>query len=152
MSVILNNPEPQEPIVNDGFFPDINPAEFKKSMRIDAGICESTMRHQILIAIHQVNMALVEFKAAHIEVDTFTLAEVDAPDLDGKSTLVIDYQEAVYSRAKALMFETYADTDTTVLASTDTEQKSNSANEYKRRSYEAIQRIAGEARASIELI
>ena len=152
MSFMPNEAPAPAPITSDGFFPSIDPAAFRVSVRIEDAITDDAMRHALVLAVTRANIDLEEFRDAQQLSGHSTLSEVPAAMVDGNSALVFDYQEAVYSHAKSTLLAQYEDTDTTVLADATTEVKGVAADDFRRRYFEAIRRIIGKPRATIELI
>lgn len=147
------NQEPSlDPITNDGFFPDIDPAVFAEHVRLDDAISNDQKKSAILVAINRVNVSLRDYKATQIAAGYTTLAAVPAAQTDGKSVNVFDYLEAVFCSAKSIILDSYIDTDTTVLAATAAENKESASKPFNARVFEAIHRIIDGTRAQVELI
>lgn len=152
MTFIPDEEEAPEPITSDPFFPNIDPAAFRTSVRIEAAISYDALRHSLVLAVTRANLDLEDFRVTQMASGYSTLSQVPSNIVDGFSALVFDYQEAVYSHAKATLLAQYEDTDTTVLADATTEVKGVAADDFRRRYFEAIRRIIGKPRATIELI
>lgn len=152
MTFIPNETPAPEPITSDAFFPDIDPVAFRAGVRIEDAIRDDALRNSLVLAVTKANLDLEEYRTAQQLAGYSALSQVPAQIVDGISSKVFDYREAVYSHAKATLLTQYDDTDSTVLADSTTEKKGVSADDFRRRYFEAIRRIIGKPRATIELI
>lgn len=139
-------------IINDGWFPDIEPERFKLEARAADDITDDVLERSLLVAMAKANRSLRAFKAQQLGKGKSSLAAVDSTMLGGKNLFEIYYTEAVYSAAKAGLLEQYADTDTTVLASSNVDLKSASADKFYRDFTDAVETIQGRSRSTIKLI
>lgn len=104
--------EPAEAvIVNDGWFPDIEPAAARGLIRIDGTITSERLRDALVTAIATVNDELAKWQALQQAAGYLNLAAVPSPLLDGIKRNLHHYQRAVFCLAKANLIERYRDFD-----------------------------------------
>jgi hypothetical protein len=144
-------------IINDGFFPDIDPAMFREQHRIRDAVTPARAREALIAAILTVYRDLSGFALAHRAAGTLRLADVRFPDgslpmIDGTSTLVLLYRRAVFTAAKAEVVERYRDVDITGAGQRKAEDLEPSVGELRRDSLHAIRDILQVGRTCIELI
>lgn len=143
---------PETAIVNDGFFPDIEPAAVRDAARITTTITAARLRAAILGAIMSVEIDLRAYTAASIAAGHATLADVPAPQLDGQSVQLIRYNRAIALYAKAELIERHRDFDTTSAGGNQADELTPSIGELRRDALHAVRDILGKARTTIELI
>jgi len=151
---IVENDEPtvERPITNDGFFPDIDPAQFVGEMRIRDGVTPERRRRALIDAIITVGNQLVAWRETRVLGGLATLAAVASPKIDGESRLVQLYRTAVFSEAKAKLVERYRDADITKAGKDQVEDLEPSIGELRRDSVYAVRDILGVGRVVVELI
>jgi hypothetical protein len=142
-----------EPVVtNDGWFPDIDPVEFRKQMRIRETVTPERMREAILNGIISVGNSLNKWRLV-LELAGFeSLATVPVSQLGGESRFVILYRRAVGASAKAELVERYRDTDLTGAGQRQVGELDPSVDELRRDAIWAVRDILGTTRTSINLI
>ncbi|EMK0255609.1 head completion/stabilization protein [Salmonella enterica] len=86
---------------NDGFWPDLVLADFCRSRTIPLDIPASLTEQALLSAVFEINAALAGVKARHAMQGITQAADVEGPQLNGKSALCAQYEKAVFARAKA---------------------------------------------------
>lgn len=142
-------------ITNDGFFPDISMPAMRDAMRLDSTVTNERLRPALVDAILTTNRLLRGWQVEQQTAGVATLADVPAPRIDGESQYVAFYRRAVYSFAKADMFEAYRDYDTTAGALTDKknmEWMDTAPDVQRRNAHWAINDILGRTHATVELI
>lgn len=143
----------EAPIVNDGFFPDIDPAAVREAARIPSiSITPARLRAAIIGAIMTVEIDLRRYAAAQIAAGHATLADVPAPQLDGKSVQVLRYTRAVALYAKAELIERHRDFDTTAAGGSQADELTPSIGELRRDAQHAVRDITGRGRTVVDLI
>ncbi|AXB75481.1 head completion/stabilization protein [Novosphingobium sp. P6W] len=145
-------PEAETPIVNDGFFPDIDPAAVRESARIPTSITPARLRAAILGAIMRVEPDLRAFAADCVTAGSATLAAVPAPQLDGQSVQLIRYARAVALYTKAELIERHRDFDTTAAGGGQADELTPSVDDLRRDAQHAVRDIVGRSRTTVELI
>ncbi|EIZ77758.1 bacteriophage P2 GPL capsid protein [Novosphingobium sp. Rr 2-17] len=143
---------PERPIVNDGFFPDIDPADVREAARIPTSITAARLRAAILGAIMTVEIDVRAYAAASIAAGHATLAAVPAPHLDGQSVQLIRYRRAVALYAKAELVERYRDFDTTSAGGNQADELTPSIGELRRDAQHAVRDLVGRGRTTVDLI
>jgi hypothetical protein len=147
--------QPQEaetPIVNDGFFPDIQPAAVREAARIPTSVTPARLRAAILGALLTMKGDLRGYKAGQITAGHARLGDVPADELDGQSELLIMYQRAVALYAKAELIERHRDFDTTSAGGNDAQELTPTIGELRRDALHAVRDILGKPRTIVELI
>ncbi len=139
-------------IVNDGWFPDIDPAMFKEQQRIRDGVTPARMREALIAAILTVRRDLNAWAAGHRAAGAASLDAIEADRIDNTSALVLLYRRAVFTAAKAEVVERYRDVDTTGAGQRKAEDLEPSVGELRRDSLHAIRDMLGVGRTTIELI
>ena len=136
-------------ISNNGFFPDIDIAEFRSVMRVDTTISEERVKQALMDAIINVNKELADWQnKAEVE----TLAAYQSETYGDNTKHQHLYQSAVFNRAKALLTETYRDFDSTKYGHKKADSLEPGIDDYFRKSKEAIRSFLGTPRLSVELI
>lgn len=144
--------EPERVIVNDGWFPDIDPADIRADRRIRDVVTPRRMRTAILGAIMTTRVDLRVWAAMHREAGSASLAEVPADTIDGESVLVLAYQRAIGAYARAELVEGYRDTDLTGRGDRRVEDVAPSIGELRRDALYAIRDMLAVGRVTVELI
>lgn len=142
----------EPPVLNDGFFPDIDLAAVRDAARIPTTITGSRVRAAILGAILTIGIDLAAFKAASQAAGHATLADVPADQLDGQSIQSIRYLRAIALYAKAEMIERHRDFDTTGAGGSLADELSASIGDLRRDAQHAVRDIVGRTRTVVELI
>ncbi|WP_083951151.1 head completion/stabilization protein [Sphingobium abikonense] len=145
-------PAPEAPVVNDGFFPDVDTADVRDVARIPTSITAPRLRAAILAAIMTVEIDLRAFAAAAIAAGHATLAAMPAPQLDGRSVQVVRYLRAVSLYAKAELIDRHRDFDTTAAGGNQADELTPSIGELRRDAQHAVRDIKGLTRATVDLI
>lgn len=152
-SVIPPAPTGAEPVItNDGWFPDIDPAAFRKQMRIRDTVIPERLREAILNAMIAIGNNLAGWRATREAEGAGTLEEVPAPRLGGESRFVILYRAAIGAEAKAGLVERYRDTDLTGAGQRQVSDLDESVGELRRDAIHAVRDILGRTRTSVELL
>jgi hypothetical protein len=139
-------------VTNDGWFPDVDPAEVKNEQRIPDGITAPRLRSAIIAAIITVGNELADWQGRQLAAGYRSLAAVPAPRLDGQSRNVLLYQRAVAAYAKADLVERYRDVDFTGAGQRDADAVQPSIGELRRDAIHAVRDILGRSRTDVELI
>lgn len=139
-------------LVNDGFFPDIDPEDLRKSQRLDGTVTYERLLHALIEAIASVNSELAAFKAAQLLAGHATLAAVPAETINDTSINVHRYNRAVFSMAKADLSERYRDYDSTNAGNIKADQMETPIDDIRRDARWAISDILGVGRNTVELI
>ncbi|BAV65766.1 head completion/stabilization protein [Sphingobium cloacae] len=148
-----SEPPPAETVVvNDGFFPDIDPARVRDDARISTSITPARLRAAIIGAIMRVEIDLRAFAIDAIAEGHDKLANVPAPDLDGESVQVIRYRRAIALFAKAELIERHRDFDLTAAGVNQSDELEQSIGDLRRDAQHAIRDMLGRTRTTVDLI
>lgn len=151
-SEIEQPPVPETDVVNDGFFPNIDPANVRATARIPVVITPARLRAAILGAIMTVEIDLRAFAAASIAAGHVSLAAVPAPQLDGQSVQLIRYNRAVALYAKAELIDRHRDFDTTAAGGSQADELTPTIGELRRDAMHAVRDILCQNRTCVDLI
>jgi len=152
-AVVPNSPLAADPpVVNDGWFPDVDPAAIRDEYRIRDTVTPDRLRKAIVGAILTVGNQLADWQVAQRAAGYATLAVVPTTVVDGKSRLALLYARAIGAYAKAELVETYRDIDTTTAGQRQADELEPSIVELRRDAIHAIRDILGRTRTRIELI
>ncbi len=153
------NPPPitEEPVVqNNGWFPDINPADLRATCRLDGTVTAARLRHALLDAMASVNSELAEWAGAQQLSGHLSMADVPAPSIGGTTVKVQQYLRAVYAAVQADMAEAYREIDVTPQsagkAARVTDKIDLKVDEHRRNMRWAISDILGRRRSTVDLI
>ncbi|AMC35316.1 head completion/stabilization protein [Janthinobacterium sp. B9-8] len=147
------NDEVLEPIIkNSGFWPDIDIADARLSLRLDGTVTPPRLKMALIAAMASANQDLRKYKAKQIGQGFNDLTEVDSDTIDGQNILVGHYTRAVYCLAKANLTERYRDFDSTGDGHNKADQLSDPIEDLNRDARWAIRDLIGSARATVELL
>lgn len=134
------------------FWPVIKLADLRAIMRTDGTITTERLRHAVIDAIAAVNSDLSGW-AINRQGDGYTaLADVPSESIATESVLVHWYRRAVYSMARANLYERYLDSAATADAIKDAEPRNLTADDLYRDARFAIRDILGTTHTTVELI
>lgn len=151
-SEIEQPPAPESVVVNDGFFPDVDPASVRDVARIPTSITPARLRAAILGGIMSAEIDLRQFAADCRAEGYASLADVPAAQLDGQSVQLIRYQRAVALFTKAELIERHRDFDTTSAGGNQADELTPSIDELRRDAIHAIRDMLGQLRTGVWLI
>lgn len=97
-----------QPITNDGFWPDLDVAEFQKSYRLPAEYLVELLVDGIGLAMGEVNADLARRKGLWQAAGINNVARADPMILPERAFMVVSYKRAVYCRAKAYLLGQFA--------------------------------------------
>ncbi|MCE8028818.1 head completion/stabilization protein [Halomonas daqingensis] len=141
-----------EAIANNGFWPDIVPADFRARHRLDGTVTADRLEGALLAAVATVNRTLRDWQASQVAAGHATVAEVPVPIWQAPGVYLGLYQRAVYSMAHASLIERYADFDATNSGRDRAERLVDPAESYRRDAVWAIAEIEGRPHSTVELI
>jgi hypothetical protein len=147
-----STPVVDAPIVNDGWFPDIDLATLRREIRVRESVTPERLRAAALGAALTVGNDLVAWQAARIAEGHASLGAVSAPVLDGRSAKVILYARAIACFAKAELVERYRDIDTTADGNRKADALDQTPDDLRRDGRHAIRDLLGVDRVTVELI
>lgn len=139
-------------IVNDGWFPDIEPSQIRKAMRLRESVTPDRLRDALLSAILWVGTNLADWQAEQVAAGHTCLEAIPAPFLDNEHRLVLLYRRAIATAAKAELVERYRDMDLTGAGQRQVEDMDAAIGELRRDAIHAVRDLLGRTRTSVELI
>lgn len=139
-------------IANDGWYPDLDIAEFMASYRQDTRLEKDLIEAALVDAMIVVHADLADWKAQKVDSGFLSLAAVPADTIKEQSVYVLMYQTAVYSRAKAELLHDFPDYSLTPAGQNLAEDKSNNAGYYYAQSVKSIRRIKGKHGTRVKLV
>lgn len=156
MSFIARPPaapiEAEPALINDGFFPDIDLADIRETVRVTTNITSPRLRQAAIGAVLSVGIDLAGFKAQAMADGFTSLADVPADQIDGKSVQVMRYARAVALLAKAELIERHRDFDTTAAGGNQADELTPSIGDLRRDAMHAVRDILGITRTTVDLI
>ncbi|HCT8728685.1 capsid completion protein [Klebsiella variicola] len=96
------------PLTNDGFWPDLNLADFQKARSIPADVAAETVAEALITAVAEVNGELAGIQDKHRAAGCDSADAVPGGRMKGMSQLTAQYKKAVYARAKADLMGEFA--------------------------------------------
>lgn len=97
-----------EPLINNGFWPDLNLADFQRARSIPADVDAQTVAEALLAATGEVNGDLASVQEKHQGSGFATAQHVPGVQLGNQNQLCAQYKKAVYARAKADLLGEFA--------------------------------------------
>ncbi|MCW8965196.1 MAG: head completion/stabilization protein [Candidatus Pacearchaeota archaeon] len=154
MFAVTANPNDtsDQTLINLSFYPDIAVAAFRTAIRAQDTITDQRVIEVLQTALIDVNDELAEWQATQELAGYTKIDEVPAKMYGPLSELTHLYKTAVYSKAKAQLMENYTDADNTDTGDDRAESMDNSKDAYLREAREAIRKIIGVPRVTVELI
>jgi hypothetical protein len=140
------------PITNDGFWPDIDGANVRASLRIDGSVTDARLEVAIVNALIQVNGELAQIKRDHLASGYSNLETVPADEINGVSLLVHLYRRSIYCTVGAELTERYRSYDSSVDGNKNADELTPSVDEYRRDARFAIRDLLGVPHSTVELI
>lgn len=139
-----------EPLENNGFWPDLNLKDFQSQRTIPADIDADTIGQALIAAVAEVNAELEKVEAQYRASGYETADKVPGVKLKGKNALCAQYIKAVFARAKADLMGEFAS-----IGRHDTQPGQESAetrNGLLAESSVVIRRIKGLKRATVRMV
>ncbi|MCM2377845.1 head completion/stabilization protein [Pseudomonas marginalis] len=142
----------EQPIANDGFWPDLDVAEFQRGYRLPAEYLLELLVDGIALAMGEVNHDLARRKAQWQGVGISNVLKANPMLLPERTFMAASYKRAVYCRAKAYLLSQFA----TVIRRESAENLAKEAPETTERflsfSQQAVRLIQGRSRVTAELV
>lgn len=98
-------------VSNNGFYPDLDVAEFITLYRTPADLPQKTVEDQLLFAMIQINKRLETYRNRQEEIGILKLEDVAVELLGGVSVQISLYKRAVFSQAKAAILRDWPSVD-----------------------------------------
>lgn len=155
MAFIQSSPATNDeapPISNHPFFPAVELAAFRSTMRVDNVATAQRARHALYTAMLDVNARLTDWMLDQLSSGYETLADVPERPGHPSGARVELYLRAVYALGKASLSERYRDYDTTGQGKNRADDMIDTIDDLRRDANWAINDIVGRPRSTIELI
>ncbi|MGM0535559.1 MAG: head completion/stabilization protein [Pseudomonadota bacterium] len=144
--------DPPAAIANNGFWPDIDPAEFRDAERVDSTVTDARVAHALRVALADVNRQLANWQADRQGEGAPTLEAIVPPVWSVTDHYALLYQRAIYAAAMASLMERYRDHSATGEGDESGEAKDQAADDYRRDARWAVSEILDESHTTVELI
>lgn len=145
--------ETPELVTGDGWWPDIDLAALRDTVRLPADITAARLRQAIRGAMMDLARELADWRALKVEeTGAEDLAEVEDVSIDGRPRLFWLYDDAVGAHVAANLQERYRDIGATKAGADRDEELRVTADEHRRNYRWAVSDIRGVPRATVELI
>lgn len=141
-----------EPITNNGFWPDIDPGDFRAAERVDSTITSRRAVEALRVAMIDVNRQLADYQAEQQSAGRTAADEVPGEPWQLPGTAGRLYTRAVYAQATADLFERYRDHSATDAGDERGEAKAAAADSYRGDARWAIAELTGQTHTVAELI
>lgn len=141
-----------EPIVNNGFWPTIDPAEFRDARRLDGTVTPARVQDVLLTAMATVNRVLRDWQARQIDAGHQQVQDVPNPSWQPPGVYLALYRRAVYATAHAVIAEAYRDYDATASTRDRGDTQELAGDSYRRDASWAISEIMDRPHVTVELI
>ncbi len=142
----------EQPIANDGFWPDLDLAEFQKGYRLPAEYLVELLVDGIGFAMGEVNVDLAQRKAQWQRTGISNVASADPMILEERTFMALSYKRAVYCRAKAYLLGQFVTINRRDAAENLAKEAPDTAAAFLAFSQQAVRLIQGRSRITAELI
>ncbi|MCL7930427.1 head completion/stabilization protein [Halomonas llamarensis] len=143
---------PPDAIANNGFWPDLDAADFRDAERIDSTATEARFEQALRVAMADINRQLAPFQEEQQANGVATAAEIPRAGWQCEGHHKLLYRRAVYATALASLLERYRDYSATGEGDERGEAKDLAADDYRRDARWAVSEILDESHAVVELI
>lgn len=141
-----------QPIANDGFWPDLDVAEFQRGYRLPAEYLVELLVDGISLAMGEVNHDLARRKAQWQAVGITHVASADPMVLPERTFMAASYKRAVYCRAKAYLLSQFATFIRRESAENLAKEAPETAERFLAFSQQGVRLIQGRSRVTAELV
>lgn len=141
-----------QPIVNDGFWPDLDVAEFQRGYRLPAEYLVDLLVDGIALAMGEVNHDLARRKAQWQAVGIKQVVTADPMILPERTFMAASYKRAVYCRAKAYLLSQFATFIRREAAENLAKEGPETTERFLSFSQQAVRLIQGRSRVTAEQI
>lgn len=140
-------------ITNDGFWPNLNAGDFERRRGTPSAQDADRIAYALVNSVASVNKQLEVLKAKY-QADGIAKAEgiTTFPKIDTKNHVVIQYEMAVFARAKADLLPDFATVHQKKEGDHLAERSVETKNELLAESERIIRNMYGKGRSSVELI
>jgi|TARA_Y100001963_G_scaffold160241_1_gene269524 hypothetical protein len=142
----------QQIIQSSDFWPDIDTAKLRATMRLDGTVTDERLIHSTINAVSSVNSELKEWRQQKVTEGYESLEAVPAEQINSESVYVHLYARAIYSLTRANLIERLRDYDTTGAGDNDVDALADTITNLHRDARFAIRDILGKNHSTVELI
>ena len=142
---------PLETIGNNGFWPDIDPNEFKDKERVH-NVTPPRLRQSLRAAMADVNRQLADYQHAQQQAGRMACDAIPPEIWQTPGDIQLLYTRAVYAQAQADLLERYRDASATGKGDERGEAKDLAADDYRADARWAIAELTGINHTTVELI
>ncbi|MCY1367195.1 Phage head completion protein (GPL) [compost metagenome] len=142
----------EHPIGNDGFWPDLDVAEFQRLYRLPAEYLVELLVDGITTAMAEVNQDLARRKRAWQAAGITRVESADSQLLPERAMYVAHYKRAVYCRAKAQLLVQFATVNRRPEAENPGKEGAETRELFLTFSQQAVRLIQGRSRITAELL
>lgn len=146
------NPPTGDPVPNNGFWPDIDPAAVRDAERIDDNITPARLAQALAAAIADINRQLATFQAEQKDAGAQTADDIPTEPWHTADHYPALYRRAINASAHALLLERYRDHSATGDGDERGDAKALAADDYRRDARWAVHEILGRTHTTVELI
>lgn len=143
------DPAEDAEIPGDGWYPAIDPAALRMETGLGTTWSAERLRAVIVEAIDEVQSLLTDWRADRTAV---SLAEVDSATIGGEPAAVVRYRTAVFCRVRSKLLMVTRDYDSTKSGHDRADALEATADDWLARSRDALSRLLGQPRVTVELI
>ncbi|OLO03347.1 head completion/stabilization protein [Salinicola socius] len=141
-----------DPIPNNPFWPNIDPAEFRNAHRIDGTVTPQRITDVLLTAMATTNRVLRHWQAEQMETGYLVVDSVPEPIWQPAGIYPALYKRAVFAEAHAQLLERYRDYDATAASRDRGDLDDQTSDTYRRDARWAVSEILGRSHVTVELI
>ncbi|GEN25387.1 phage head completion/stabilization protein [Halomonas cupida] len=147
-----SEPTPATPLDNNGFWPQIEPADFRKAERIIDAITNERVEYALRVAMADINRQLRTWQAEQQENGAATIEDATPPNWQAPGIYPLLYRRAVYATAHASLLERYREVSATNSGDERGEVADLAADDYRRDARWAVAEIQDRNHTVVELI
>ncbi|AQU84934.1 MULTISPECIES: head completion/stabilization protein [unclassified Halomonas] len=155
MSMLGHGTNPPSPtleiIINNGFWPDIDPNDFREEERVFK-VTPPRIRQSLRAAVADINRQLADYQHQHQQSGRKTSEEIPLAPWQTPGDIQLLYLRAVYAQTQADLLERYRDTSATSEGDERGAAKDLAADDYRADAHWAIAELTGRHHTTVELI
>ncbi|MGP9466755.1 head completion/stabilization protein [Halomonas sp. TP35] len=140
-----------EIIINNGFWPDIDPNEYQEEERV-AGVTEARIRQSLRAAVADINRQLANFQHQQQQAGRMAWDAIPLEPWQSPGDVQLLYTRAVYAQTQADLLQRYRDASATGKGDERGEAKDLAADDYRADARWAIAELTGRNHTTVELI
>nr|WP_300306873.1 head completion/stabilization protein [Halomonas sp.] len=145
-------PAPSAPLDNNGFWPQVEPDDFRKAERLIDTVPNERIEYALRVAMADINRQLRTWQAEQQGQGAATINDVTPPNWQSPGIYPLLYRRAVYATAHASLLERYREISATREGDERGEAKDLAADDYRRDARWAVAEIQDRNHTVVELI